>query len=109
MIRIHKENREILTGSLKYVTNDYNVIGYGRFNRESAVVVVVNNNDYEVTRDVCIWPLGIPRESLVKRLMLTWAEGFTTKPEEYQVAAGKVRIVLPGTSAIVLKYEKAKI
>ncbi len=104
MIRIHKENAEILTGSLKYVTNDYNIIGYGRFSRKAAVVVIVNNNDHEVTREVCIWPLGIPRECVVKRLMFTTWEGYTTEPEEYQVAAGKVKVYLPATSAIVLKY-----
>ena len=29
MIRIHKENPEILSGSLKYVDGAYNIVGYG--------------------------------------------------------------------------------
>ncbi len=34
MIAIHKKNREFLTGSLKYMEGEHNVIGYGRFNKE---------------------------------------------------------------------------
>ena len=33
MIRIHKENREIRTGSLKFLVGEYIVIGYVRFYR----------------------------------------------------------------------------
>ena len=106
MIRIHKENQEILTGSLKYVDQDYNIISYGRFNRKSAVIILVNNNDHEVTRELTIWHLGIPKESVVKSLMLTTADGYSTESHEYPVIAGKVTLTLPKTSAIVLKYEK---
>ncbi len=84
----------------------YNIVGYGRFNRKAATVVVVNNNDYEVTRSVAIWHLGIPKRSVVKRLMLTTSEGFTTQEEEYVVEAGKVKLTLPKTSAIVLHYQR---
>lgn len=106
MIRIHKENQELLTGSLKYIDHDYNIISYGRFNRKSAVIVLVNNNDREITRELTIWHLGIPKESVVKSLMLTTAEGYSIETHEYPVVAGKVTLTLPKTSAIVLKYEK---
>lgn len=104
MIRIHKENQELLTGSLKFVDKDYNLICYGRFNRKSAIVVLVNNNDHEVTRELTIWHLGIPKESVVRRLMLTTAEGFSVESREYPVLSGKITLSLPKTSAIVLKY-----
>lgn len=104
MIRIHKESPEILTGSLKYIDGDYNILGYGRFNKEEQTVVMVNNNDYEVTREVSVWHLGIPRESVMKRLMLTTADGFNTDLQEYTVTSGKIKVTLPKTSAIVLKH-----
>ena len=104
MIRIHKENPEILTGSLKYIDGDYNILGYGRFNRQEQTVVMVNNNDYEITREVSVWHLGIPRDTVMKRLMLTWADGFSTEIQEYPVTAGKIKVTLPKTSAIVLKH-----
>lgn len=105
MIRIHKENPEILTGSFKYVDHDYNIISYGRFNRKSAIVVLVNNNDYEITRELSIWHLGIPKEGVVESLMLTTADGYSTESHEYPIIAGKVTVTLSKTSAIVLKYE----
>lgn len=106
MIQIHKENPEILKGSMKYLIGEYNIIGYGRFNKKAQTVVVVNNNEYEVTKDVSVWHLGVPKECVMKRLMLTTAEGFTTQEQEYPVAAGKIKLTLPPTCAIVLRYEK---
>lgn len=104
MIQIHKENRELLTGSLKYLIGEYNLIGYGRFNKEAQTVVVVNNNEHEITKEVSVWHLGIPKESRLKRLMLTHKDGFTTEEYDYPVKAGKVMLTLPPTSAIVLHY-----
>lgn len=104
MIRIHKENPELLTGSLKYIDQDYNVIGYGRFNRKEAVIVMVNNNDYEVKRKAPVWLLGIPRKCILTRLMLTTSEGYSVAKREYPIEDGFLGIVLPPTSAIVLKY-----
>ena len=106
MIAIHKENREFLTGSLKYMEADYNVIGYGRFNRQEQSLVVVNNNHHEVTKEVSVWHLGTPKEGKMKRLMLTTAEGFTTEEAEYPIIKGRVKVTLPPTSAIVLKHPK---
>lgn len=106
MIRIHKENPEILTGSLKYIDGDYNIIGYGRFNRKSVTIVMVNNNQHEVTREVAIWHLGVPKKSVVKTLMFTTDEGYSTEAREYPVEAGKIKLVLPKTSAIVLNYQR---
>ena len=108
IIRIHKTHQEFLTGSLKYLDADYNVIGYGRFNREGQSVILVNNNDYEITREVSVWYLGIPKECVLNCLMLTTAEGYSTDPKQYPVISGKVRVTLPATSAIVLRHEKPK-
>ncbi len=106
MIRIHKENQEILTGSLIYIDRDYNVLGYGRFAGGAVTAVLINNNDYEVTRNPELWTLGVPRESVVSRLMLTTAEGYTTEPCDYPVSDGRITVTLPKTSAVVLKYRK---
>lgn len=104
IIAIHKKYGEFLTGSLKYMESDYNVIGYGRFNKDGQSVVLINNNDYEVTKELAVWYLGTPKEGKMKRLILTTGEGYTTEEEEYPIMAGKVKVVLPGTSAIVLRY-----
>ena len=105
IIKIHKEHKEFLTGSLKYIEGDYNVIGYGRFTRQGQSVILVNNNDYEITKELTVWYLGVPRECTMKQLMLTTAEGYTTEEKEYPVVSGKVTVTLPATSAIILRHE----
>ncbi|MCM1125378.1 MAG: glycoside hydrolase family 13 protein [Lachnospiraceae bacterium] len=106
MIRIHKANPEILTGSLKYIDGDYNIVGYGRFNRKSVTIVMVNNNQHEVNREVSVWHLGIPKRSVMKSLMFTTWEGYSTEEKEYEIEAGKLKLALPKTSAIVLNYQR---
>lgn len=107
MIRIHKECPEILTGSLKYLIGEYNILGYGRFNKKAQTVVIINNNEQEVSKEISVWHLGIPKEGIsMKRLMLSHAEGFTTETLDYPVTGGKIRLQLPPTSAIVLRYDK---
>ena len=109
IIRIHKAHREFLTGSIKHMESDYNVIGYGRFTREGQSVILVNNNDYEITKELFVWHLGVPKECMIKQLLLTTADGFTTEEKEYPVRSGKVSITLPPTSAIILRYEDEEI
>ena len=109
IIKIHKEHKEFLTGSLKYIEGDYNVIGYGRFTRQGQSVILVNNNDHEITKEISVWYLGVPRECAMKQLMLTTAEGYTTEAKEYSVVSGKVTVTLPATSAIILHYEDHEI
>ncbi|MBP3475676.1 MAG: glycoside hydrolase family 13 protein [Lachnospiraceae bacterium] len=105
IIRIHKAHKEFLTGSLKYMEAEYNVIGYGRFTKQGQSVILVNNNDHEITKDLSVWYLGIPKECMIKQLLLTTAEGYTTEEKEYPVISGKVTVTLPATSAIILHYE----
>ena len=95
-----------MTGSLKHMEADYNIIGYGRFNRQEQSLVLINNNDYEITKEISVWRLGTPKEGSMKQLILTTADGFTTEGKEYPIVKGKVRIVLPPTSGIVLKHYK---
>lgn len=104
MIRIHKENEEIKTGSIKAMPSDYNFIGYARFNQKQQTLVLINNNSHEITKKLSVWEYGIPREATLERLMLTHAEGFTTEKAEHTVNAGKIQVVLPPTSALILKH-----
>lgn len=105
IIRIHKSHKEFLTGSLKYIDADYNVIAYGRFNKMGKSVIVVNNNDHEITKELSVWYLDIPKECMLTQLLLTTAQGYTTEFKEHPVIAGKIHVTLPATSAIILRYE----
>lgn len=104
MIRIHKTCSELLTGSLKHVVSDYNVIGYGRFNKDAQTLVVVNNNDSPMIKEVSVWELGVPRDCAMEQLILTTKDGFTTKRAQVPVVSGRVMINLPPKSGIVLRH-----
>lgn len=106
MIKIHKENMEIKVGSIKSLAKDYNVIGYGRFRREEQSVILLNNNGYEITKELSVWEIGVPKEAVMHRLIVTDENGFDLSPKEYEVKAGRVSITLPKTSGIVLKYKR---
>ena len=61
IIRIHKENRELLRGSVKFLANDYQQISYGRFTDREKTVVTINNSDETKMVELSVWELGIPR------------------------------------------------
>lgn len=106
MIRIHKEHEELLTGSFKYLIGEYNLIGFGRFNHKAQTVVLVNNSDQAVEKDLAVWYLGIPKEhTSMTRLMLTDRNGYDTVAIDYPVRSGRVHIVLEPKGAIVLHHD----
>ena len=106
IIRIRKANEELRTGSIKYIDADYNYLAYGRFNRKEQCVVLINNNNYELEKVVTVWEAGTKKEGTMVQLMMTHENGYSTEPVEYTVKAGKIRIKLPKTSAVVLKFRK---
>ena len=104
MIQVHKSCKEFLTGSLKHVISDYNVIGYGRFNKDAQSLIVVNNNDSDMVKEISVWELGIPRECAMEQLILTTQDSYTTKKVHFPVISGRVMVNLPPKSAIVLRH-----
>ncbi len=104
MIQVHKTCREMLTGSLKHVVSDYNVIGYGRFNKDAQSLIVVNNNDSVMVKEISVWELGVPRNCTMEQIILTTNEGFTTKKVSFPVISGRIMVNLPPKSAVVLRH-----
>ncbi|MGL5259929.1 MAG: alpha-glycosidase [Lachnospiraceae bacterium] len=108
MIRIHKENVEFKTGSLKHVLEEENLIAYGRMKGKDASVVIINNNDHLVVKDIPVWHLGVPRDAMMRRLMITTREGFDELEIDFKVTGGSVSITIPPVSAIIYKYTEKK-
>ena len=103
MIRIHKENPELIKGSGVMLHKDYNLIAYGRFTINEQSIVIINNNDYEKEFEMRVWQIGIPRESYVTRIMFSYEDGYTTDREVYPITNGRLQIKVPKFSALVLK------
>ncbi|MFI3214918.1 MAG: glycoside hydrolase family 13 protein [Eubacteriales bacterium] len=110
MIRVHKENPEFKDGSIKYIIEEYNIVGYGRMKGKECSAIIINNNDFLVVREINVWDLGVPRDRQVtmKRTMFTTDQSYDFKDIEYPVNEGKVTITLPPTSGIILKYKPEK-
>ncbi len=108
IIRIHKSHQELKTGSIKYIDSDYNYMAYGRFNRQEQCVIVVNNNPHELDKEITVWEANIPRTGVMVQLIGTSGEGYSTEAVEYRIYAGKIRILLPGFSAVILKYQESR-
>ena len=106
IIRLRRENDELRRGSLKYMDSDYNFLAYGRFHRRGQCMVLVNNNDTPITRQLFVWELGTPKHGWMRTLIRTDADGYRLGGTRYQVVAGKIVVEMPATSAMVLKYEE---
>ena len=109
MIRIHKANPELKTGSLKELDSDYNVISYGRFLKDEQTLVFINNNPNEITKEFSVWEAGVPKEAILEQIMLSSNEGYVTETKYFPLKAGKVTLTLPPTSALICKHKKEKL
>lgn len=103
LIWLRRKHQELRRGSMKYMDSDYNFLVYGRFTRENQCVVLVNNNQRPVTREVSVWEVGVPKTGRMSVLFTTDEAGYTQGGKEYEVRAGKITVEMPATSAWILK------
>ena len=106
MIKVHKDIHALMRGSVMFLYARYKLVAYGRFTKDEAVVVILNN-DYEETRvDLHVRRLGVPDGSRMTRVMLTTEEGYDTDEVEYFVKNNTLSVNVPKISATVLHYKK---
>lgn len=103
MIRIHKENQALRTGSVKFMGGDYQMMCYGRFSREQQFVVVLNNDEVQRTIKVSVWEAGLKKETKLEQIMYTTKDSYSVAPVIYEVHGGCLNLSLPAHSSVVLK------
>ena len=103
IIRLRRENPELRTGSIKYVDRDYNYLAYGRFNRKGQCLILVNNNNHPIEKQIYVWDLGTAKHGKMRTLIRTDENGYSAG-QEYEIVGGKIKVELPKTSAMVLKF-----
>lgn len=106
MIRIHKQERPLKTGSLKMLHWENNILAYGRFQEEEQIIVVLNNSKELREVTVPVWQAEVPEKGRMIRLMYSYENGFTTESDEYIVEDGEVVLNMRRHSVIVLKPMK---
>ena len=103
IIRIHKEHEALRTGSVKFLQGEHNLLCYARFNRKEQLIVLVNNADGSREVDVSVWAAGIPMSTKLEQLIFTNENGYSVVPVVYSVSEGRLKIMLPKHSSVVLK------
>ena len=105
MIKIHRENRELVTGSLKFLANDYQQLSYGRFTETEKMVITLNNTNETKMVELTVWELGIPRTRTVKfkQLMVTGDFGYSPVKKIHECKAGVLHLEVPAHGAIMVR------
>lgn len=102
MIDFHKRLPALRRGSLKQLAADRQLIAYGRMKGANKCVVVINNRASERLVEIPVWELGIRDEMVMRRVMLTYVEGYNVGVVEYHSEQGILKLELPANSSILL-------
>ena len=107
MIKIHKEYDFLSNGSLVFLWNDYQGLCFGRFSHDERMIVILNNRNEDREVEIEVWKTGISRlkDSVLKRIMLSYRDGYTTEEYEYTAKAGVIRVPMPAFGAMVLYHK----
>lgn len=103
LIRIHKDYQVFKTGSIIFLKGQYKFIGYGRFDDNDKIVVMINSSDEVREADVPVWRLGIIQETRMARLMISSRDGYSDEAKVYPVVNGNIHVECPPMSGMILK------
>ena len=108
MIRIHKSSDALKKGSVLRLKGEYQFLAYARFLGDEKFVILVNNAEVEVQKQVNVWQAGIPKDAVLVRKIMTERSGYNCDPEEILVIGGKIEISLSPKCAMVLSINTKK-
>ena len=103
LIRIHKDYQVFKTGSIIFLKGQYKFIGYGRFDDNDKIVVMINSSDEVREADIPVWRMGIIQETRMARLMLSDREGYSDEAKVYPVVNGLIHVECPPMSGMIIK------
>ena len=103
VIRLHKKEPVLRSGSLIFLEGDYNILAYARFDRQDQIAAVFNNNEEEREVRVHVWPAGVPENGIMRVIFETSCEGYSAGGAKYRAEKGIINMTLPPLSAVVLK------
>ena len=104
MIRIHRENPALRTGSVKFLHGDRNILCYTRFNREQQFIIVINNDGYTRSIEVGVCGAGVPKSCQLTQIMYSTEDNYSMAPVAYQVEGSYLNLILPKYSAVILRH-----
>ena len=103
MIRIHKREKPLRTGSLKMLSWSSNVLAYARFQEGEQIIVVLNNSKELKEVTIPVWQAEVPMKGKMERLMYSWEKSYTTERDIYLVEYGETVVNMGKHSVLIMK------
>lgn len=103
MIRIHKREKPLRTGSLKMLSWSSNVFAYARFQEGEQIIVVLNNSKELKEVTIPVWQAEVPMKGKMERLMYSWEKSYTTERDIYLVEDGETVVNMGKHSVLIMK------
>ena len=103
MIRIHKREKPLRTGSLKMLSWSSNVLAYARFQEGEQIIVVLNNSKELKEVAIPVWQAEVPMKGKMERLMYSWEKSYTTERDIYLVEDGETVVNMGKHSVLIMK------
>ena len=103
MIRIHKREKPLRTGSLKMLSWSSNVLAYARFQEGEQIIVVLNNSKELKEVTIPVWQAEVPMKGKMERLMYSWEKSYTKERDIYLVEDGETVVNMGKHSVLIMK------
>ncbi len=103
-IALRKTIHCLKVGSLKCLDAGDGYIAYGRFDEQDCAVVVINNNENDLTLSVPVWELGVQNGAIMKLELDSNAEGFTGG-EPCEVKFGRAVVKIKAKSGRIYSHK----
>lgn len=105
----HRMSPALRTGSLLPLLSQQGGIAYGRFScpggrTEEAMVTAINTGEESRSMDIQVWRLGVPRNTRMRRLLLSTAQCYNAGQIDLHVEDGCLHLLLPPVSAVLLGW-----
>lgn len=104
LIGLHKRHEAFRTGSFQFLESEDQLLCFARFNRKQQFVVIVNNDDRPRSKEYKLFRIGIPKEGLMRQLIVTTKMGYSIMPCYFAVENGILSITMQEQSAVILEY-----
>ncbi|MBE5937969.1 MAG: glycoside hydrolase family 13 protein [Lachnospiraceae bacterium] len=103
LIRIHKDYEALRTGSLIFLYEEPDIIGYGRFDDDDKFLVVVNSGGEMKEVSVMVRDMEISDNTKMASLITSTEYEYSLAAKMYEITDGCVHITMPPYSSVVLK------
>lgn len=102
-IRIHKDYEALKTGSLIYLMNEKDLIGYGRFDDQDKIFALVYTGSEPRQVRVPVWRLEVTESEFMVSMIYSDSDGYDVRARIYEVKDGYVTVELGAEGAVIVK------